>query len=350
MSENEGVEAIPGQPARSHASSPLAAPTGYDLSSDFKPLAEHTSVLQPAEPQLFPAHPQLLTSQEDASPLFHTWSYPPQPSHLPRIPHLGDLLILGGLVFIGWLASDLLTLAALRFHFGGVSTLAGANADIRYTLGNQFVFYALTFGGCLLAFPLFWHKSLLQGIHWNGATALKLRRKMFGAATVCFILALINGMLMPGPDNTPIDKIFRAPGAAWLLFAFGVTAAPFFEEIVFRGFLLPTMCTAADWVTERLRHQPPPPPDANGHPVWSMKAMIFSSIATSIPFALMHADQTAHALGPFLLLVCVSMVLCWARLSTRSLAASVLVHASYNFLLFTLMLFGTGGFRHLDKM
>jgi membrane protease YdiL (CAAX protease family) len=42
--------------------------------------------------------------------------------------------------------------------------------------------------------------------------------------------------------------------------------------------------------------------------------------------------------------------LCWARLATRSLAASVLVHASYNFLLFSLMLLGTSGFKHLDRM
>jgi hypothetical protein len=64
----------------------------------------------------------------------------------------------------------------------------------------------------------------------------------------------------------------------------------------------------------------------------------------------MHAEQTARALGPFLLLVTVSLVLCWVRLSARSLAASVLVHASYNLLLFSLMLLGTGGFRHLDKL
>jgi hypothetical protein len=50
------------------------------------------------------------------------------------------------------------------------------------------------------------------------------------------------------------------------------------------------------------------------------------------------------------LLVAVSLVLCWARLAARSLAASVLVHACYNLLLFSLMLLGTGGFRHLDKM
>jgi uncharacterized protein len=35
---------------------------------------------------------------------------------------------------------------------------------------------------------------------------------------------------------------------------------------------------------------------------------------------------------------------------TRSLAASTLVHACYNFIIFSLALIGTGGFRHLDKM
>ena len=78
--------------------------------------------------------------------------------------------------------------------------------------------------------------------------------------------------------------------------------------------------------------------------------MVIGSILTSIPFALMHAEQTGYSLGPFLLLVCVSLVLCWVRLSSRSLAASVTVHASYNFLLFFLMFLGTGGFQHMDKM
>jgi membrane protease YdiL (CAAX protease family) len=78
--------------------------------------------------------------------------------------------------------------------------------------------------------------------------------------------------------------------------------------------------------------------------------MCLASAVTSVVFALMHADQTGYSLGPFLLLLCVSLVLCWARLSTRSLAASVLVHACYNFMLFSLMLLGTSGFKHLEKM
>ena len=78
--------------------------------------------------------------------------------------------------------------------------------------------------------------------------------------------------------------------------------------------------------------------------------MAVASILTSLPFALMHAEQTGYSFGPFLLLVSVSLVLCWTRLATRSLAASVVVHACYNFMLFSLMLIGTGFFRHMDKM
>ena len=49
----------------------------------------------------------------------------------------------------------------------------------------------------------------------------------------------------------------------------------------------------------------------------------------------MHGAQTSWSLGPFLLLIFVSLVLCWVRLSTRSLAASTMVHACYNFMLFS---------------
>ena len=161
---------------------------------------------------------------------------------------------------------------------------------------------------------------------------------------------MVDEVLLPGPTDAPIDKLFENSTAAWILFAFGVTFAPFFEEAIFRGFLLPAFCTAFDWSIEKATGIAPLGLEAQGHPRWSVAAMTFGAIATSVPFALMHAEQTGYSLGPFLLLVAVSLVLCWARLSTRSLAASVLVHASYNFMLFSLMLLGTNGFRHLDKL
>ena len=298
----------------------------------------------------FPANPvQPVPVEPESSLLFQYWSQP-EIFTPTRRPHLGDLGLLGVLAFLGLLAASLLTRSALYFHLFGISTVQKAVTDVHYTLGSEAVLYLFTIGACVLIFPLVWHTGFFAGLHWNGATALRMRQRLFGAASICFVLALLNGILLPGPVDTPIDKIFRVPGAAWLLFAFGVTFAPFFEEIVFRGFLLPAVCTACDWAHERATGEPARPLDENGHPQWSMPAMAVASLAVSIPFALMHGEQTGHALGPFLLLVCVSLVLCWARLSMRSLAASVLVHACYNFLLFSLMLLGTSGFQHLDKM
>ncbi len=291
---------------------------------------------------------QAVTPEHD--PRFFVSYSQPVPRPTPRIPHFGHVGILFLLVCFGWLGAGSLLLIALQFHLFGISTLAQAAADFRYNLGLQGIQYLLTFAGSLIVFPLMWHMKYFAGLHWNGAAAFRFGRRLVGASFLCFLVAMLNGWLIPGPPDAPIDHIFRMPGAAWLLFAFGVTVAPFFEEMAFRGFLLPALCTAYDWIGERSTGAPPRPLDENGSPQWSMRAMAVGSILTSIPFALMHGEQTSYSLGPFLLLIFVSLVLCWARLSTRSLAASTVVHSCYNFMLFSFMLLGTDGFKHLDKM
>jgi membrane protease YdiL (CAAX protease family) len=267
-----------------------------------------------------------------------------------RTPHLGHLALLAALLSAGTVCATVLMMVALRFHLFGIATMDKASTEVHYMLGSEAIIYLVTLGLSLIVFPMFWKKSFFAGIQWRGAVARQLYRPLAAIALGCFVLAALDEMLIPGPEHAPIDDIFRAPGAAWLLFAFGVTIAPFFEEIFFRGFLLPALATAWDWAIERSVGKPVPPLDADGHPQWSIFGMIIASIATSLPFALMHAEQTGHSLGPFLLLFTVSLILCAVRLKTRSLAASTLVHACYNFLIFSTMLIGTGGFRHLDKM
>ena len=282
-------------------------------------------------------------------PLFTEYSRP-EPPQPPRIPDLGHVLILGLLGVFGFLGSGLLTRSALYFHLWGVSTIQAAMTDVHYTIASMASLYIITFGGAAIVFPLVWQKSMAAGLQWNGHGAIRRLGPLLGASGVCFVLAMVDEIILPGPTNAPIDQLFHTSTAAWLLFAFGVTFAPLFEETIFRGFLLPAFATAFDWAVEKTSQMAPLPLDYFGHPNWSLAGMVFASVATSVPFALMHAEQTGWALGPFLLLVAVSLVLCWARLSTRSLAASVIVHAGYNFLLFALMLLGTHGFKHMDKM
>lgn len=278
-------------------------------------------------------------------------SYAYQPGRRPpRFPNFGDLGMLIILLLVGWGAAGTVIGIDMHYHLYGVTTLKQAMNDIHYTLGSQAIWYVLSFCGCLLFFPLVWHTKFFAGIEWRAQAVVRWRWRLLSAVFVCIVLAIVDGVLMPGPPNTPIDQAFRMPGAAWLLFGFGVTLAPFFEELGFRGFLLPALCTAYDWAAERITGRPAPWPDENGKAPWSVPAMALGSLITSLPFALIHAEQTGYSVGPFLLLVCVSLVLCWVRLSARSLAASVIVHSSYNFLLFSVMLAGTGGFKHLDRM
>ena len=285
---------------------------------------------------------------ESLSPLlFRNYEVPRQPERIPNFGHLGTLVVL---LAFALLLTGLLTQLALAHHFWGVTSRARAIADIHYTLGTEALLYLFTLAQCLIVFPLIWHKNFFAGIQWNGAVAYRLRWRLVSAAVTCLVLALFSSLLVPGPSNTPIDKIFHIPGAPWLLFGFGVTFAPFFEETFFRGFLLPALCTAIDWIREVVWHEPRLPLGAHDHPQWSLTAMVVAAVATSLPFALLHAQQTGWSFGPFILLVGISIVLCAVRLYTRSLASSVLVHATYNFMLFSIMVIGTQGFRHLGKL
>lgn len=325
--------------------SPEETPQGELQSA--APDPPHTDLLFPAEPQ--PHEPQPREYPPAPEPQSYFERYALQPIHV-RHPNLLDLLLLLAMLLMGAVGSATLTALALHNRLFGVTTAQQALTNIHYTLGSEASWYLISFAGALLLFPAVWHTGFFRGVEWNAHGARRHLKWLFLAVTACILLAIADALLLPGPKEAPIDDIFRQPGAAWLLFAFGITLAPFFEELGFRGFLLPALCTAYDWVVEHIRHQPPPPPGPDGETLWSTPALIVGSLLTSVPFALVHGPQTGYSLGPFLLLVGVSLVLCWIRLGARSLAASTLVHAFYNLLLFTSMLLGTGGFRHLDKM
>jgi hypothetical protein len=49
---------------------------------------------------------------------------------------------------------------------------------------------------------------------------------LLGAAFVCFLLAMVDEVVLPGPANAPIDKLFDSRAAAWLLFASASASRP----------------------------------------------------------------------------------------------------------------------------
>jgi membrane protease YdiL (CAAX protease family) len=267
-----------------------------------------------------------------------------------RTPNFADACLLMALLLLGLLITTALVGLSLYLHWFGLRNFDQASKSTPVALGTQLLVYLITLAGAVPFFRAVWGKSYFTGLHWNWETATRLRYRLVGTALLCNILAIVGNWLLPFPQHAPIDKLFGSSRDAWMLACFGVTIAPFFEEMIFRGFLLPAVATAWDWMGERVTGRRPRPLDAAGNPTWSPGAMIFAALVVSAPFALMHSAQVGQAWGPLLLLYCISLILCAVRLATRSLAASTLVHSAYNCMLFTVMLIETGGFRHMDKL
>ena len=325
---------------------PVTNPTPVDIESREEQTAEIEDAGHEALRQM-----ELFAVPADAvPPVFHDRNVLPVKVHTTRSPNVVDAFLFGVLMVLGLLITTGFLGVALHFHWFGLRSFNEAQSDTRLALGSQLLIYLVGLTGAVPLFQMVWGKGFFAGIHWNEGVAFRNKGKLVLTAFGCNLIAVVGNYVLPFPQHAPIDKLFSTAGDAWMLFVFGVTIAPFFEEMMFRGFLLPAMATAWDWSVERMTQTEPRPIDAEGNPVWSVAAMVFAALVVSAPFALMHAAQVGNSWGPVSLLYCVSLILCAVRLWTRSLAASTLVHAAYNFMLFSVMLVETGGFRHLEKM
>jgi membrane protease YdiL (CAAX protease family) len=126
------------------------------------------------------------------------------------------------------------------------------------------------------------------------------------------------------PKELPIDRFFQTPLEAWALSLFGITLAPLFEELFFRGFLYPVL-------VRRLG----PLPAIN---------------LTAAGFGLIHAPQLAQAWAPVLVVFLVGLVLTITRAATKSVASGLLIHMAYNGTISVLLFLASDGFRHLERL
>ena len=213
---------------------------------------------------------------------------------------------------------------ALHWHLFGNITLRKLATETRFAIPMMALSYAVVL---LLAAALFrrvWQRPFLEGIHWN-LDAVRRHWTWLPILGIGLGLAIqLASNYMPVPKELPVDAFFRNATDAWMVALFGIFIAPIAEEIAFRGFLYPSL---RPWT-----------------------GRILAAILTSAPFALLHAQQVAHAWGPLSMVFLVSLVLVVVRDRTNSVAASALVHACYNLSIFAAIFVASGGFQHLDRL
>ena len=269
----------------------------------------------------------------------------PEEDHSPakRIPHLGHALLFFSLALMCVSGAAIAVFALFRPR--GDENL---NAHPGLSLLALGLGYVLLLAAAWNLFPRLWERSFLHGIQWN---ILAAHRRWFWIVPfgICVsVLAQFSDRFVSLPDKDPLEALMRTPFGAWSVTLFGIFLAPLVEEIAFRGFLLPALATAYDWLAlERTRQGLRRWENTSAH---TTTAVLFGAIFSSVPFALLHSGQLQHAWGAVSVIFGVSLALSFVRIRTHSVACSTLMHATYNATIFVVALVATGGYRHLDKL
>jgi len=295
-------------------------------------LPESTPDAQPSDPPAEQA-PIRVTIPDEPPPL-------PEFIELPGLVHTVLFFLLAlFIVFVGEFAVFALGRQLPLFR---QETFAELASDPRLMIPAQAVPYLALLAIATVLFGAIWQRPFWQAIHWNAPLAPRQWLPLIGVGMVLGLASTVGGNYLPMPKEAPIlNDLMHSTLGAWLMFLFGTTGAPLVEELAFRGFLLPSLVNFLHWLERR---QTVSPAQAN----WLGIPMAI--LITSAPFALLHSLQVSNAWAPILLIGIVSIALCAVRLWTNSLAASTLVHATYNFCLFAGMMVASDGFRHLDKL
>jgi len=283
-------------------------------------------------------------SPQDQTAFFPHAEGTPPPDPPVRIPHLGHALLFLAMAGLFLLLIQLVSLG----YAHPPAAMAKYAFSAKFLVGSEALSYIATLALSWFTFPFLWKRPFAEGIQANPDAARRNAFRLIPMGLVLSFAVQAISSLATMPKNIPMDDFFHTASDVWLITAFGTLLAPLFEEVLFRGFLLPAFAIAYDWLSL--------PRTPAAHEAWhsnnklTRASLVFSSVLTSILFAALHGQQTSFAWPVLILLFCVSLVLSYVRLRLRSVMASTLIHASYNATIFLTAFIATDGYRHLDKL
>lgn len=260
-----------------------------------------------------------------------------------RIPHIGHALLFFALTGVCMLG--IMIVLFITLHVGPASPkpqqlTVGAVSMVLGYLATLIVSFPL--------FPMLWRHSFLDGIHWTFRQARLHWWKLVLAGVVLSVIAQFGDHFVKSPKDSDIVLLLQNRTAAWITAIVGGLFIPIYEEIAFRGFLLPALATAYDWLS--LAKTPAAQQQWQQTTNHTRGAWIFATGLTSVLFVAIHAKQLHGSPGALAMLVLPALAFCWVRIRYRSVAAAALVHMAYDSLIFLELILSTGGFRHLEKL
>jgi membrane protease YdiL (CAAX protease family) len=178
-------------------------------------------------------------------------------------------------------------------------------------LADQLVFYVLLFFALSAILRLQYGRPFWRSLGWVDTRLPAMTIVVLGVLTAVAV-ALASVLLRTPEAPNPMTEMMRDTRALIPMGIFGVTIAPLFEELAFRGFLQPLLVRSL-----------------------GVLAGIFVSAAA---FGILHFQEYGNSWRHAVVISLAGAAFGCMRYVTRSTKASVIMHAAYNGFLFLALL------------
>jgi membrane protease YdiL (CAAX protease family) len=178
-------------------------------------------------------------------------------------------------------------------------------------LMSQFVFYVLWLGFLIAWLKVHYRRPFWRAMAWHRPEKGWGNCFAWGVVTALGVIAL-GGVLRPPQMEMPLMELLRDRTSLFLVGGFAVTLGPLWEELAFRGFLMPLLVrnlTAAPAI-----------------------------LGTAVLFSLLHGPEYAWSWKHLTLITVAGVAFGWMRQHSGSTAAATVMHAGYNIVFFFGML------------
>jgi membrane protease YdiL (CAAX protease family) len=208
-----------------------------------------------------------------------------------------DLALFVGAVLPSW------ALALILMRTSRALVPAALASEVIRTFLFQSLVYALLLGALYLVVSWRHGRPFWRSLGWT----LRYRNAFLylSAGPILAIATSFLGAALRAPNvPSPIEQFIKDRISLVIVILFTTVFGPVFEEIVFRGFLLPLlMRSVGPWL---------------------------GILLTAVPFAVLHGPQNQWAWQQILLVGLAGAVFGYARYVSGSTVASTTMHAGYN--------------------
>ena len=146
-------------------------------------------------------------------------------------------------------------------------------------------------------------KDVFRSLGWRKSTFRLGVAAAIGIA-LAFVVSAIAELLHTPQVNSPIEEFTKSPGALLFIVVLAVSAAPFFEELFFRGFLQPLLSRTF--------------------------GTIIGVLLTAMLFGALHLSEYSMVWQYGLAITLVGVALGYVRVRSNSLIPSTIMHACFN--------------------